>query len=87
MARLQLHIEPRDTWGGETVDVEPLDISTALVIANINLAKGAAEIWDGQTLLCRLVKHGAGTSCYWEIDPGPSVSRRAIAAKETSSHM
>lgn len=45
MAKLQLHIEPRNAGDGGTLFAEPLDIATALMIANINLHRGAAEIW------------------------------------------
>lgn len=88
MAKLQLHIEPRHPNDGEALDVEPLDIATALMIANINLHRGAAEIWDGPTLLCRMVKHGAGLASYWEINPdAPQAKPRPLtAAAGTTAH-
>lgn len=88
MAKLQLHIEPRNAGDGGTLFAEPLDIATALMIANINLHRGAAEIWDGPTLLCRMVKHGAGLASYWEINPHAQVGkpRPLTAAAGITAH-
>ncbi|KLE32413.1 hypothetical protein [Aurantiacibacter luteus] len=43
------------------------DLTTALVVADINLERGVAELHDGDKLVATIEKHGRGGRTYWEI--------------------
>lgn len=67
MSRIHLSIEQRSSIGDDPMIVEALDVHTALTIADINLRKGSAELWDGERRLGRLIKHGGDHATFWEI--------------------
>lgn len=69
MRRITLSITPRDFDEAGPVEMEALDVPTALAIANINVQSGSAELWDGQRKLGRLTKHGKDHATFWEVEP------------------
>lgn len=69
MANVRVTIEPESPEAGAPVELETLDITTALAVADINiLERGSAAIRQGERLLARLVKRGDGQSTYWEVE-------------------
>ncbi|QPC99271.1 MULTISPECIES: hypothetical protein [Qipengyuania] len=51
----------------ETLELEVLDEATALLVADINVVHGNAELWDGDRRIARLTKHGGTHGTFWEI--------------------
>jgi len=43
------------------------DIQTALVVAEINMAGGSAELWDGDRHLAWLQRQPGTQSAYWRV--------------------
>lgn len=43
------------------------DINTALVVAQINLPAGSAELWDGEKQLAVLQRQTGGGSAFWRV--------------------
>jgi hypothetical protein len=68
MAKLRVAIHARTEFQYEDFALEALDIATALAIADINVGKGDAEIWDGQQRLARLSKHGGVHATFWRVN-------------------
>ncbi len=69
MSRIHMSITPRDAHDGDPVEIEALDVPTALTIADINTRSGTAELWDGKRRLGRLTKHGGSHATFWEVEP------------------
>lgn len=67
MPNVQVTISPDDPVAGEKIEIETLDVVTALAVTDINVAQGTAEIWDGEQRLARLRKRGDGGATYWEV--------------------
>lgn len=65
MQRLQLDLLPDADHAGQTFDVP--DITTALVVTEINLAHGSAQIRDGDRLVATLEQRGPAGSRYWQV--------------------
>lgn len=53
--------------GGDTIEIETLDIVTALTVTDINVGHGTAEIREGEQLVARLRKRGNEAAPYWEV--------------------
>ncbi len=68
MAKLRVAIHARTEFQYEDFALEALDIATALAIADINVGKGDAEIWDGEHCLARLSKHGGVHATFWRVN-------------------
>ena len=69
MTTVRVTIEPENPETGAPVELETLDITTALAVADINILQcGTAAIRQGERLLARLVKRGDGQSTYWEVE-------------------
>lgn len=43
------------------------DMATALLVADINLERGFAEVLDGDKRLARLEKRGEAGRTYWQV--------------------
>jgi hypothetical protein len=67
MHRYQLRFAagPDETPGTLSLDVP--DITTALVVADINAAGGSAEIWDGDHKLAALSRQSDGPRPLWQV--------------------
>ncbi|WP_370032706.1 hypothetical protein [Qipengyuania mesophila] len=68
MRRLRISIHSHNVERSEDFTIEALDIATALTVAEINVAEGDAEIWDGGHCLARLSKHGEGQAVFWRVN-------------------
>lgn len=70
MHRLTVNLTPGqacDSANGRCIDVP--DISIALVVAEINMERGTAEIRHGETLLATIEKIGPNQAPYWRVGP------------------
>ena len=67
MHRIQLSIDNpgADQTGPLKFDV--LDEATALLVAEINVVEGWAELWDGSRRLARLTRHGTPQTTFWQV--------------------
>ncbi|MBX7496828.1 hypothetical protein K3172_13265 [Qipengyuania sp. 6B39] len=67
MNRIRLSIQPEHGRDADRLEIEAPDTTTALLIADINVHDGFAELWDGKRLLGRVIKHGGAYATFWEI--------------------
>ena len=67
MNKLRVSIQSPDPDAREDIDLEALDMSTALMVADINLGHGRAEIWDGDNRLATLSKMAGAHASYWRV--------------------
>ena len=67
MDRIQLAIEGAVEPHGEPVVLDVLDAATALIVAEINIPSGSAELWKGKRKLARLTRHGRPQATFWEV--------------------
>ncbi len=65
MQRLTVNFAPHLGIASQYLDVP--DITTALVVAQINLDRGTAEIRDGERVLARLEKQGRELAPFWLV--------------------
>lgn len=65
MQRLQLDYRADADGTRHTFDVP--DIATALVVADINLGEGQAQIRAGDKIMATLEKRHIGGSSYWHV--------------------
>lgn len=70
MGRIQLSLEGQTGDPNERIDLEVLDEATALLVADINLDEGAAELRDGDRVIAKLTKRGSPEAAFWEFSPG-----------------
>ncbi|MBX7483166.1 hypothetical protein [Qipengyuania qiaonensis] len=68
MTKLRVAIHGKTELQDEDFALEALDIATALTIADINVGRGGAEIWDGEHRLARLSKHGGVHATFWRLN-------------------
>lgn len=69
MSQLLLRFEQSGAQVDDALELHSSDLASALAVADINLSKGAVEIWDGARRLARLVKHRENYATYWEVAP------------------
>jgi hypothetical protein len=43
-------------------------IGLAMIVADINLTSGSAEIWDGTKRIARVEKQTASGASFWKVD-------------------
>ncbi|UYH55117.1 hypothetical protein N6L26_00665 [Qipengyuania sp. SS22] len=67
MSKLRVSIHGHANRADDKFALEALDIATALTIADINVGRGDAEIWDGEQRLARLSKHGGVHATFWRV--------------------
>ncbi|QZH74164.1 MAG: hypothetical protein JY451_10485 [Erythrobacter sp.] len=65
MQRYTLTFGPAGEAARHSLDVP--DLPTALVVADINLDQGRAEIREGERLLATLEKQGRNAAPYWRV--------------------
>ncbi|MFB0613442.1 hypothetical protein [Aurantiacibacter poecillastricola] len=56
-----------DHGNAEEHSLDVPDLVTALVVADINLTSGTAQILEGEKVLARIEKRGNGSSPYWHV--------------------
>lgn len=66
MHRYQLQIDREDA--AETLSLDVPNLVTALIVADINIARGTAQILEGDKLVARIEKRGEGQSPFWVVD-------------------
>ncbi|MEZ5680375.1 MAG: hypothetical protein R3E14_03670 [Erythrobacter sp.] len=67
MRRIQLSIEVDRCGRDGLLELDVLDEATALLVADINVRSGSAEMWDGDRRLARLTKHGGAHATFWQL--------------------
>ncbi|RJY09111.1 hypothetical protein [Aurantiacibacter aquimixticola] len=65
MQRLQIALTPHRQRAQQVLDVP--NIGTALIVADINLGHGTAQIMDGENVLATLDKQGSDTAPFWLV--------------------
>lgn len=53
--------------GERQASLDAPDLRTALIVADINLHNGCAEIHDGAQCVARLKKRGRSQATFWEV--------------------
>lgn len=71
MSRYELRLKPGSEPFGETPD-EDLSLETpslplALIVADINMQGGRAEIWQGGKRIARIKKRLGARKAFWEV--------------------
>lgn len=66
MQRYQLQIDRGEA--GEVLNLDVPNLATALIVADINIARGTAQILEGEKVVARIEKHGAGKAPYWVVE-------------------
>ena len=69
MQRIDIALCSRFDESGERVTIQALDVPTALLVADINVPAGDAELWRDGRRLSRLTKHGGTSGTFWELTP------------------
>lgn len=64
MPRITISLRPANQ---EPVVLQAVDMAAALVIADINLIDGSAELQQDGKRLALLQRHGGPTSSFWEL--------------------
>lgn len=67
MNRYRIEYESKGPDGPQLQTFAAPSIATALIIADINLPGGSAEIWDGQKHLARICKQTGAQSTFWRV--------------------
>lgn len=67
MSRYRLEYQADGPAGPQIMSLPVPNIATALIVADINLRHGSAEIWDGDTHLARVQKQRGRNSTYWRV--------------------
>lgn len=66
MQRYKLQID-RD-GAAETLSLDVPNLVTALIVADINIARGTAQILEGEKLVARIEKRGEAQSPFWVVE-------------------
>lgn len=69
MPRIEIAMCSRYDEKGETITIEALDLPTALMITDINVSAGNAELWQDGKRICRITKHSGEHAAFWELGP------------------
>lgn len=67
MQRYQVRIEPRTGEPRNVFELDSPNLRTALVVAEINLGGGTAEIWHRDRRLARMRNERASGQVFWEL--------------------
>lgn len=66
MPRLTLSLTPKP--GAEAQQMDVPDVATALVVADINLTDGSAQLLDGDRLIATLERTSHGHAPFWRVN-------------------
>lgn len=58
------------TLSGDRQSLPVPDLGTALIVADINLQRGLAELRDGERLVATIEKRGPVGKTYWAVKTG-----------------
>ena len=71
MGRVQIVIRAADDTGesasGPDTEFDSASVEAALLVSDINLVRGTAELFADGKRIARLTKHGTGHAPYWEV--------------------
>ncbi|MCB2066864.1 MAG: hypothetical protein KDE55_23375 [Novosphingobium sp.] len=68
MQRLRLEFVLAGDHSGRRQCFDVPDVTTALVVADINQAQGVAELHRGAQRVARLERRGSNGRTYWHVD-------------------
>ncbi|WP_137681015.1 hypothetical protein [Aurantiacibacter suaedae] len=67
MDRYSLHISPAPAAGSSPMTFDVPDLRTALIVAEINMASGVAEVWQKDRRLASVRRVNAERLPYWQV--------------------
>lgn len=71
MGRVQIVIRPLDEAGqpgkGGDTELDSDSVESALLVSDINLVRGTAELFADGKRIARLTKRGLGHAPFWEL--------------------
>jgi hypothetical protein len=71
VGRVQIVIRPLDNAGahsnGSDTELDSDSIESALLVSDINLVHGTAELFADGKRIARLIKRGTGHAPFWEL--------------------
>ncbi len=67
MNRFRIEIHSNRPGDGHALTMLAPDIPTALIIAEINMAGGSAELWDGDRHLACIQRQPGTQSAFWRV--------------------
>ena len=67
MSRYRIEYECRSAGDARLQSLSVPDIQTALIVADINLPRGSAELWEGERHIARIQKQAGPRSTYWRV--------------------
>jgi len=67
MQRYRLLINADDETGQASISLDAPSVPVALLVADINMDGGTAEIWDGGRRLARMRKRTGAHQSFWEV--------------------
>lgn len=71
MGRVQIVIRPLDNAGAHSngcdTELDSDSIESALLVSDINLVRGTAELFADGKRIARLTKRGLGHAPFWEL--------------------
>ena len=65
MQRYELRIDRTDA--AETLSLDVPDLATALIVADINIASGVAQIFQGDRIVATIEKQSPRQAPYWRV--------------------
>ncbi len=71
MSRYQLKYSSTPGTPGAAMPMQSIDvpdITTALLVADINLVRGRAEIWEGEKRLANIARGSYGPLPLWQVE-------------------
>jgi hypothetical protein len=51
-----------------TLELRSPSLQLAMIVADINMAGGSAEIWEGPTRIARVEKQSSAGAAYWKVN-------------------
>jgi len=67
MQRYRLLINGDSETGRAPLSLETPSVPVALLVADINMSGGTAEIWDGERRIARMRKRLGARQGFWEV--------------------
>ncbi|MEN7538739.1 hypothetical protein [Aurantiacibacter flavus] len=67
MDRYSLHISPAPAAGGSPMIFDVPDLRTALIVTDINMASGVAEVWQKDRKLASVRRVNSERLPYWQV--------------------
>tara|TARA_A100001391_G_scaffold66729_3_gene42427 strand:- start:12663 stop:12869 length:207 start_codon:yes stop_codon:yes gene_type:complete len=68
MDRYSLHISPTPAAGGSAMTFDVPDLRTALVVTDIVMTAGVAEVWQKDRRLASVRRDNRGRLPFWHVE-------------------